>query len=641
MDEIPRRLLQEVARRERELPRAHPHARRMLAFAALAIVALPALALAAVVGIVLHRALPPLLLIPVVVLAALATAVAVRLRFGHPPEPAGIPLEEARAPDLVALVEEIRQRTGAPELAGILLTRDVNAAVIDRSRRLFARSRPTLLLGLPLLHAMPVDELRAAIAHELGHVTRSHGRLQAWAWRIRQLVQPDVPSSPVVSWWSARRAALERWWLPRFASWTFALARAQEREADDLAASATSPRIAADALTRVPLVQALLEREVWPRLWALQRETPGSVRPQAAIAAFLREPRAEKNDEALLAEILAMPPQPGDAHPVLQARLEALGQEARLPPPVMVPAATLLPSDFAELAARVFDEAWLLARAEDPSHLREQQREPGRVAAHSEEAGPPPWQAERRARWIERRLALEALQQQRLLEPSEAWELAMAVGELEGDAREREILEALHDRAPDHAPTCFELGRLRLRAGDGTGVALLEHAAELDPGLRGRCAEMLLDEAERRGDPAIAAVRRDEVALAHGEEDAARTERESLPLSPSRYVAHGASPESLAALVEVASHLPGARRLLVARRLVKQLPTRRAWLVGLERDPELSEEATKARDAECATALLDAAELGGHVTCLVASLRGRVLLARLAEVPGVVAWTRD
>src|SRR5204863_6486857 len=119
---------------------------------------------------------PFLLVIPLIV-----RALWVRL-----PRPDGLELQPADAPELFALVEEVRAELQARHLDVVLVEDNVNASVALVPRLgVFAPYRGYLVLGLPLLELLSPAELRAVLAHELVHLSRRHGRFDAWAYRVR------------------------------------------------------------------------------------------------------------------------------------------------------------------------------------------------------------------------------------------------------------------------------------------------------------------------------------------------------------------------------------------------------------------------------------------------------------------------
>lgn len=526
--------------------------------------------------------------------AALASA-----RRGNGAPPVGWPLRQGGAPDLEALVHAVGSRVGSPPPAAILLTGDANASVVRQGRR------SVLLLGWPLLCATTHEELRAILAHELSHLAAPRGMrgvaLAAW----RDLVARRVPRSPALS------------------AWRLARSRDLERAADRAAARETSPRVTGDALARVPLVSARLASH-WVSVRARARARGAEhVAPFSEMTALLDG----AGDERALAAALAQATRPWDAHPSLTERLRALGVEPRAPAAPRHPAAGLLGAAGSE-AAQALDEAWRAAWLE--AHAEDSSRRRAESLAHV--------RRERLRSARSRRSELERIALGRELEPSEAWEHAAAVGELDGPDAERALLERAVQRDPAHAASCFELGRLRLMAGDDSGADLLRRAADAAPSLRRSCAEILAGHAARSGRPEDATAADAALREAEALDDAARRERDTLPLRSDRYEGHGLGDE-LRALARACASMPDVREALLLRRRTSVMPERRAWLLAVERDPGHDASVAARRDAEVARRLLPLVEHLGDVACVVASLEGRAFVAKLSG-PDTVAYRR-
>lgn len=108
-----------------------------------------------------------------------------------PPEegPAGLPVTEADEPELWRTVRELADEVGTAAPSRIVLTADVNAAVAENARLLGLLPGPRrLYLGVPLLQGLSQAQLRAVLAHELGHYSNSDTRLSALTVRGRAQV---------------------------------------------------------------------------------------------------------------------------------------------------------------------------------------------------------------------------------------------------------------------------------------------------------------------------------------------------------------------------------------------------------------------------------------------------------------------
>ncbi|MBG0852892.1 M48 family metallopeptidase [Streptomyces spinoverrucosus] len=110
----------------------------------------------------------------------------IMLRTPKEEEAAGLPVTEADEPELWRTVRELADQVGTRAPSRIVLTADVNAAVAENGRLLGLLPGPRrLYLGVPLLQGLTEAQLRAVLAHELGHYSNSDTRLAALTVRGR------------------------------------------------------------------------------------------------------------------------------------------------------------------------------------------------------------------------------------------------------------------------------------------------------------------------------------------------------------------------------------------------------------------------------------------------------------------------
>ena len=88
----------------------------------------------------------------------------------------GRPLARDEAPELFRIVEGLAEQAKTAPLTELYVTPLVDLGVTETGG-LFGESRRVLVLGVPLLAMLEVGELRAALAHELGHFTGGETRL--------------------------------------------------------------------------------------------------------------------------------------------------------------------------------------------------------------------------------------------------------------------------------------------------------------------------------------------------------------------------------------------------------------------------------------------------------------------------------
>jgi len=187
---------------------------------------------------------------------------AVKALFIRLPAPQGREITRLEAPALFAALDRMRHQMNGPRFHHVLVVDDVNAAVVQRPAfGLVGWPRNYLLLGLPLLEAMPPEEALAVVAHEYGHLAGSHGHFSAFIYRLRHTWATVQDYTDHIQGWLGRLVApLVRWYAPYFNAYTFVLARADEYHADAASAELVGTAHAAHALKRVNLVAPLHQR---------------------------------------------------------------------------------------------------------------------------------------------------------------------------------------------------------------------------------------------------------------------------------------------------------------------------------------------------------------------------------------------
>lgn len=378
------------------------------------------------------------------------------------PAPSGLEIRRAQVPALFAALDTMRERMKGPRFHHVLITDDMNAAMVQRPLfGLMGWPRNYLILGLPLLEVLSPEEALAVVAHEYGHLAGSHSRFGAFIYRLR-LTWGTIQelSSQWQGWASRPMQRVVQWYAPYFNAYTFVLARLNEYQADAASAELVGAGVAASALKRVNIAAPQYDHFVEKTFETIRDagRPPKDLALQWAAQAH-QAPAADKS-EAWLGSALARESQVSDTHPALRERLLALpGQgehSAELPAP---------------LAAASAATAWLGAGAAD---LRETlQREwHDRVAE--------PW-AERHQelqQQLKRLQELEASNEVTVPDQIERLRLAVALRPEQNHVEALASFNALH---ADQVLTIFLEAGERLAQDDETGLALLERTIALDP----------------------------------------------------------------------------------------------------------------------------------------------------------------
>jgi Zn-dependent protease with chaperone function len=267
-----------------------------------------------------------------------------RVIRARPRPPAGLPVSPQQAPELWGIVTDLAAQLKTRRPDQILLVPEVNAAVTEDARLLgLIGGRRTLLLGVPLLQAFTVTQMRSVLAHELGHYSGSHTRLGPITYRGRLAIIGTVANlSGVVAW-------LFKLYARIYLLVEAAVSRRQELEADRASVQVAGREAAQSALRELSVIDA-----AW-NFYFGRYVAPGweaGYAPDDVFGGF-GELLRHRADE--LARLRAeMPPDQGsawDSHPPIAARIQAMDAMPDRPVPVDHRSATDLIPGFPEACA--------------------------------------------------------------------------------------------------------------------------------------------------------------------------------------------------------------------------------------------------------------------------------------------------
>ena len=181
-------------------------------------------------------------------LAGLVVLASLRPRR-EPFEPPGPAITNATEPALFEVLDDVARATKQELPHEVFVAGDVNAAVLNRGGVLGLGGDRVMILGLPLLHALTVDQFKAVLAHEFGHYGGGDTRIGRVVYHTRASLGRTL-------------AAVEGQWLEMFFERygkmvmriSMAVSRHQEFEADLFAARATSRGDMIDSLRTIDRV---------------------------------------------------------------------------------------------------------------------------------------------------------------------------------------------------------------------------------------------------------------------------------------------------------------------------------------------------------------------------------------------------
>ena len=273
--------------------------------------------------------------------------------------PDGVEITAVEAPALFEALERIRRKIKGPHIHHVYLNDEFNACIRQQPRYgLLGGAVNHLTIGLPLLMALDRQRFLAVLGHEYGHLRGDHGRFGAWIYRTRmawmRMHQGLGDDGNVVA---AASNAFMRWYLPRFAARSFALARQDEYEADRIAGRLVGREVAAAALIEIEVRGTWMERHFWERHWSKAADHPVPVGPYRSLRKRLaRMPEPAFANDALR-QALKRLSNVDDTHPGLRDRLESLEAPPILPEWSGGSAMELLGDDAKRWIAH-FDKQW-------------------------------------------------------------------------------------------------------------------------------------------------------------------------------------------------------------------------------------------------------------------------------------------
>jgi heat shock protein HtpX len=174
--------------------------------------------------------------------AALWAIMPRRDRF-EPPGPRVTPQEQ---PDLFGLIHDVSMATSQAMPVEVYLLNDVNAFVAQRGGFMGIGARRIMGIGLPLMQALTIDELKGVLAHEFGHYHGGDVALGPWVHRTRIAIGRTLSqlSQSVLRFIFVGHARL-------FLRVTHAVSRRQEFIADEVAAGVVGWHTMASGLRKV------------------------------------------------------------------------------------------------------------------------------------------------------------------------------------------------------------------------------------------------------------------------------------------------------------------------------------------------------------------------------------------------------
>jgi Zn-dependent protease with chaperone function/tellurite resistance protein len=255
----------------------------------------------------------------------------------------GVELTATQHPQLFAFLHRMADEARAPRPHRVFVSTQVNAAVYyDLSLlNLLFPSKKNLEIGLGLVNALTLSELKAVLAHELGHFAQRTMAIGRWVYIGQQIAEQIVH----------RRDALDRWlvelsstdpriawigWVLRLVIWSIrslvdtafrwvmlakrALSREMERQADLVSVSLAGSDALIHALYKLGAADLAMDRAV--SFLAKEAGSERAVADVLAVQSRMLEHMRKIFAEPELGTVPPLPlPEEAPAHRLFKAQL--------------------------------------------------------------------------------------------------------------------------------------------------------------------------------------------------------------------------------------------------------------------------------------------------------------------------------
>jgi Zn-dependent protease with chaperone function len=466
-------------------------------------------------------------------------------------------IQRSEFPELFTLIDELSLKLKAPKIHHVVINYDHNAAIYQTPHLGWQEWHQNyLLLGLPLLQSLTLEQFTATLAHELGHLANNDSSFTGYIFRVRRMWEQLTADNNffVFQWFF-------RWYEPLIKAYSFVSVRDREYAADALAKQLTSPEIAASDLIQTYLYQYYLQ-EVFSRqldLQAHKAELPPTDVVTQMLAA-LRQPLDLQTTQIWLGLILGQATDTDDTHPCLSDRLAAVGYPiptSWTPQPMLCTAAEHFFGDrLADLAAEL-DLQWYESRK--TTWLRQYQQ----------------------AQYQQEYLAnLHHQAQTTPLSINEATIQASLTTELADELLALQLWQEILAREPNHARASFHVGKVLVNRGHLSGCVYLEQAIALDPDLVIPSCEELYRFYTFEGNLASA-----EIYLQWRQQHLPKQWRSKLERkieATDRFIPHNLEPDVIAEICHKLSQYPSIERAYLVCKPMQVFPDLPLYVLGIK-----------------------------------------------------------
>ena len=245
--------------------------------------------------------------------------------------PEGIILVRSDAPQLYELIDFICRELDCGPIFQIRIVNQTTAFVTQLPTwGVFGGYRNYLYLGMPIMHLLNCEQMRAVIAHELAHISKKHGYFSIWAARMYTVWDETIQRISSSLFGTLFFAKFYHWFIRRLHARTLVLKQFHERQADQYAAQLAGEQNIADSLALLEIWGLYEKRGFYEDYYS---KSTAQAEPAPIYPHYQNHIRCmtQKECDSLYHAVLNVETEFDDSHPSLKDRIEAV-HAAKQPP---------------------------------------------------------------------------------------------------------------------------------------------------------------------------------------------------------------------------------------------------------------------------------------------------------------------
>ena len=248
--------------------------------------------------------------------------------------PAGLTINEDKAPELFNKLRELHIRFKRPEIRRIVITGNYELDIIKTPRWILpVWSTNTMVIGLPVMQSLSPKQFDCMVARRIGQFSKRDNLLTNWLYQLRPI-------------WQQCRAACNKQkapgieplklflaiYAPFYASVSAHVARMDELNADTYAMQLYNDEEVLEMITADSVCRWYIKNRYWPAVYKVAAfETKSPPRPHSKMAAAVRTNLKGEKLKSLLAGSMNINSRWTDKTPSLVSRVKNIGHEKPYP----------------------------------------------------------------------------------------------------------------------------------------------------------------------------------------------------------------------------------------------------------------------------------------------------------------------